>query len=115
MKIELPKWNPASRFPSPLITYDTNLLECSGILNTKEDITCTVERGFTSDFITLQQPFKPAATTNEEGEEETPTSIQEGSQISFKVGPIANPLSGAPMAGFKLTTLSSQLGLIADG
>ena len=41
--------------------------------------------------------------------------IEKGSVVSFRVGPIRNPISQAPVSGFQILTLSSDQGRIANG
>lgn len=126
IELTLPKWNQDALFPSPMITYDPDALQCSGILNTKEQFQCFLERGTNTDTIKLFRPLQKtvADSTTDETSESVNTDdvvvadngkIAVGSDIIFLVGPILNPISTAPMTGFTLRTLSSNLGNIASG
>jgi hypothetical protein len=56
--IELPKWNPESRFTKPRIRQeDENRLYCQGILNTKAEIECEITYGTDRDVVTLTSPL----------------------------------------------------------
>lgn len=41
--------------------------------------------------------------------------IESGQTVSFKLGPIRNPISTAPIIGFELQTLSQRQGIIGIG
>lgn len=108
-----------------MITYDTNELTCSGILNTRENIDCFLERGNKYDMVTLFKPLKKkveeTTSTTADGTAAAATGpivsdvIEADSEISFKIGPIRNPISTAPVIGFEMLTLSERQGKIAVG
>ena len=96
-----------------MITYIDEELKCSGIMNTKETITCEMQRGFMVDTIILYSPLYNTVADPEDTEVDR-LIIESGSQISFKVGPILNPISAAPVSGFKIETVSSNQGKIGN-
>jgi len=74
------------------------------------------------DIVKIVQPLKKTVFTEEEialaeqNEAELATDVIEAGQtISFKIGPIRNPISTAPIEGFELQTLSQRQGKIGVG
>ena len=88
-----------------MITYTREDLKCSGVSeNAKDSFDCFLKRGTQSDTLSLRAPLIANSETG---------FIAKYESISVLVGPIINPLSAAPMTGFKIQTLSFNLGNIA--
>ena len=96
-----------------MITYDEDELKCSGISNTNEEIDCVLQRGFLTDTVILSNALRNTEGDLED-EEIDRSIIESGSQISFRVGPITNPISAAPVPGFQIETVSSDGGRIGN-
>ena len=91
----------------PMITYNRDELTCNGVsINAKEEFDCFLKRESGSDMLSLRAPLIADPVTG---------VIARDAEISVLVGPIINPLSAAPVTGFEIRTLSSNLGLIANG
>ena len=123
IEVTLPKWNEQSRYKVPFVR-DATQIYCKGILNTKAEIPCEMKYGADSDTVKLISPLTklvPVVTIGEDGEEVTTMEpvtdfiIESGESISFEFGPITNPISTAPVHGFKIMTRDSKNGIIADG
>ena len=96
IRITLPKWNPDSAFPESYFDESKELI-CEGIFNVKKESKCLFRAGAQFDTITLMSAL--ALQTSDSAEEEHLSSmdIPAGSKVSFKVGPMRNPLSTAPV------------------
>ncbi len=116
LSVRIPKWNQESQYPFPIVSYDQGALKCTGLTNTKQgDLECFLIPGREFDIVKLQQPLqKTEFTENEitiaaENQAELATGvIEQGQTVSFKLGPIRNPISTAPISGFELQTLSER-------
>ena len=114
IRITLPKWNPQSAFPESYFD-ETEELVCQGIFNVKKKTNCLFRAGTQEDTITLISALVFQTSGAAEDEDLSSMDIPAGSKVSFKVGPVRNPLSTAPVQGIKIETLDLGQGTIQSG
>lgn len=102
--MQLPKWNANSNFIlKPMMSYDSKPI-CSGILNTRDNINCSLVPGGPKDAfdtLVLSNPFD--------------ATIEVGQIVSFSLWPLINPISTHSQAGYKIFTYDRNGGALSQG